>query len=96
MPGFFDMARARPPPADTIHRSGVPRRYEVKAICAAVGRIRRHQALRAHPGQHLADRAPSAPTLAISLCRPVMAKAMREPKMPRVPVNWPMTSFTHS
>jgi hypothetical protein len=31
----------------------------------------------------------------ISACRPVMAKAMREPKMPRMPVNWPMTSLTH-
>src|SRR5580765_2643024 len=85
-PGCFDTRRARPPPADTIQRSGLLRAYDVKAISAPPGE---------YAGSRLSDpifvstamRPPSMSTEPISWApRPLIANAMRDPNTPRLPV----------
>src|SRR5262245_24364912 len=95
-PGCFDTRRARPPPDDTIQRSGLLRAYEVNATSAPPGE---------YAGSRLSDpilvstdmRPPSMSTEPISCeLRPLIANAMREPKTPRLPVvDWTM-SFANS
>ena len=95
-PGCFDTRRARPPPDETIHRSGLALRYDVNAISAPAGE---------YAGNKLSEpilvstdmRPPSMSTAAISWApRPVIANAMREPNTPRFPVNACTTSLANS
>ena len=85
-PGCFDTRRARPPPADTIQRSGLLRRYDVKATSPRRGE---------YAGSRQSEpilvstvvRLPSMSMLAISCDPPPdSAIAMREPNTPRWPV----------
>ena len=94
-PGFCDTRRARPPPAETIQRSGLLRAYEVNAISAPPGE---------YAGSRLSDpifvstaiRPPSMSTAPISRWPRFSANAMREPNTPRLPVNDCTTSFAKS
>ena len=56
-PGWRETRRARPPPAETIQRSGLPRRYEVNATSPPPGEIGGQQAVGAGLGQHQRARA---------------------------------------
>ena len=96
MPGRLEMARARPPAADTIHRSGVPRRYEVKAICAPSGEYAgiRHSEPMLVSTLHVGAVGPDGGDLALP---PGQGEGdARAERRPRMPVNCSMTSLTQS
>src|SRR6185369_2683812 len=95
-PGCLVTRRARPPPEDTIHRSGLPRRYEVNATSPPVGEYAGSR--QSDPILVITDvRPPSMSTTAISRDpRPFSAKAMREPNTPRWLVNHCTTSLANS
>ena len=95
-PGLCETRRARPPPADTIQRSGLLRAYDVNATSAPPGE---------YAGSRLSEpifvstamRPPSMSTEPIS-CElwPLMANTMREPNTPRLVVVDCTMSFANS